>query len=163
MIPIIVSDAGSLIALAKLELLDVLPQLFSTVYVPKTVFKEATRQYERADAQRIFHFIPQQLELLDDIDNSFSQSLNMQLDAGEVQALSHANALHCGVLMDEKRGRSVASHYKIPTIGVVGVLIQAKQEGLIAHVKTPLLALQEEGYRISNALYVEALRLSGEV
>lgn len=160
--PIIVSDTGPLIALAKLDLLDLLPQLFSTVYVPDTVLKEATKQFQRVDAQRILDFVPQQLQCLDDLDNEFSQSLKIQLDDGEIQAISHAQALHCGVLIDEKRGRSVAIHHKIPVIGVVGVLIQAKQQKLIVDVKTPLLALQAAEYRISNNLYTKALMLSGE-
>lgn len=160
--PIIVSDAGPLIALAKLDLLDLLPQLFSIIYVPETVFKEASKKRERPDAQRIISFIPQYCRLLDDIDNDFSQSLKIQLDKGEIQAITHAKELHCGVLMDEKRGRRVAIHNKIPTIGAVGVLIQAKQKQLINDVKTPLLALKVAEYRISNTLFSEALKLAGE-
>ena len=161
--PIIVSDTGPLIALAKLDLLDLLPQLFSIVYVPATVFEEATKQYERSDAQHIKHFSPQKLQRLEDINNDFSLALKLQLDEGEIQAISHAQKLQCGVLIDERRGRNVAMHHKIPVIGTIGVLLQAKQQGLIAEVKKPLLALQAAKYRVSNALYTEALKLSQEI
>lgn len=160
--PIIVSDAGPLIALAKLKLLDLLPSLFSIIYIPDTVFKEATKKQQRADAQDISDFVPQQCQLLDDRVNDFSRSLEIQLDKGEIQAITHARALYCGVLMDEKRGRRVARHHNISTIGVVGVLIQAKKQSLIPDIKTLLLKLQNFEYRLSKTLLAEALKLAGE-
>ena len=84
------------------------------------------------------------------------------MDEGEIQAISHAKILRCGVLIDERRGRNVAMHHKISVIGTIGVLLQAKQQGLITEVKKPLRALQAENYRISNAIYTEALKLSQE-
>lgn len=160
--PIIVSDAGPLIALAKLECLGLLPHLFSRIYIPQTVFKEATKQQQRLDAQAISHFVPQHCQLLDDLNNEFSRSLEIQLDKGEIQAISHARVLHCGVLMDEKRGRQIATHHKVATIGVIGVLIQAKKLDLMNEIKPSLLQLQDNGYRLSKSLFSNALILAGE-
>lgn len=156
--PVVVSDAGPLIALAKLNLLGLLPQIFSTVYIPKTVFKEATKNQQREDAQRIASFESTQLKIVDELDNTFSESLKILLDDGEIQSLAHAKALTCGVLMDEKRGRQVAIQHEIPIIGVIGVLLQAKHKGLIAEVKMYLQMLQDVDYRLSDALLDKALR-----
>jgi len=160
--PIVVSDAGPLIALAKLDLLSLLPQIFSNVYIPKTVFEEATKNQQREDAQRIFCFKSPQVNVVDDLKNSFSESLKILLDDGEIQALSHAQVLNCGVLMDEKRGRQVAIQHNIPIIGVIGVLLQAKEKGLIPEIKMYLEALQNADYRLSRALLDKALGLAGE-
>ena len=160
--PVVVSDAGPLIALAKLDLLRLLPELFSTVYVPEVVVKEATRQCERKDARDITVFARQFLNIRGDIDNAFCRSLRVLLDEGEVQALASAQELKCGVFMDEKRGRQVAIHHQIPVIGVIGLLIQAKQKQLIADVKTPLQALIRAEYRLSGDLLQRALNLAGE-
>jgi predicted nucleic acid-binding protein len=154
--PIVVSDAGPLIALAKLDLLNLLPQIFSTVYIPKTVFEEATKN------QRIASFKSSQVNVIDDIDNSFSKSLKILLDDGEIQALSHAKILGCGVLMDEKRGRQVAVKHNIPIIGVIGVLLQAKEKELIPEIKMYLMALQDADYRLSGAVLDKALGLAEE-
>jgi predicted nucleic acid-binding protein len=160
--PIVVSDAGPLIALAKLDLLSLLPQIFSTVYIPKTVFEEATKNQHREDAQRIASFKSPQINLVDNLQNSFTESLKILLDDGEIQALSHAKTLDCGVLMDEKRGRQVAVQHNIPIIGVIGVLLQAKEKGLIPEIKMYLKALQDADYRLSDALLDKALGLAGE-
>ncbi len=160
--PIVVSDAGPLIALAKLNLLSLLPQIFSTVYIPQIVFEEATKNQQREDAQRIASFNSPQLKVVDNLENNFSESLKILLDDGEIQALSHAKALKCGVLMDEKRGRQVAMYHDIPRIGVIGVLLQAKQKNLIPEVKKYLKALQNVDYRLSGALLEKALELAGE-
>lgn len=159
---IVVSDAGPLIALAKLDLLGLLPQIFSTIYIPKTVFEEATKNQQREDARRIASFKSPQVNVVDDLDNSFTESLKILLDDGEIQALSHAKTLNCGVLMDEKRGRQVAVQHNIPIIGVIGVLLQAKEKGLIPEVKMYLEALQDADYRLSGALLDKALGLAGE-
>jgi len=160
--PVVVSDAGPLIALAKLDLLDLLPQIFSIVYVPQTVFEEATKNQQRKDAQRIAGFKSPQLKVVNDLENTFSKSLEILLDDGEIQALSHAKTLNCGVLMDEKRGRQVAIHHNIPVIGVIGVLLEAKQKELIPEIKIYLKALKNVDYRLSEALLKKALRLAGE-
>ena len=41
--PVIVADAGPLIALAKLQQLELLLKLFSAIYLPNAVLLEATR------------------------------------------------------------------------------------------------------------------------
>ena len=159
---VVVSDAGPLIALAKLDLLSLLPQIFSTVYIPKTVFEEATKNQQRKDAQHIAKLNSSQIHVIDDLDNAFSQSLNILLDDGEIQAIAHAKILQCSVLMDEKRGRQVAIQHDIPVIGVIGVLLQAKQKDLIPEVKMYLRAMKDADYRMSDALLNKALELAGE-
>ena len=159
---VVVSDAGPLIALAKLDLLSLLPQIFSTVYIPKTVFEEATKNQQREDAQHIAKLNSSQIHVINDLDNAFSQSLNILLDDGEIQAIAHAKILQCSVLMDEKRGRQVAIQHDIPVIGVIGVLLQAKQKDLIPEVKMYLKAMKDADYRMSDALLNKALELAGE-
>jgi predicted nucleic acid-binding protein len=84
------------------------------------------------------------------------------LDAGEAQALSLANALGCGVLMDERRGRQAATRQGMQLFGVLGVLLQAKRIGEIEHIAPVLELIQSNGYRISKALIDETLKLADE-
>ncbi|HEB63036.1 MAG TPA: DUF3368 domain-containing protein [Gammaproteobacteria bacterium] len=160
--PVIVSDAGPLIALAKLDLLNLLPQIFSTVYIPKIVFEEATKNQQREDAQRITNYFSPKIQIINNLENTFSKSLETLLDDGEIQALTHAKALKCSVLMDEKRGRQIAIHNEIPVVGIIGVLLQARQQDLISEVKHYLLKLQDVDYRLSDSLLNRALKLAGE-
>ena len=84
------------------------------------------------------------------------------LDDGEAQALSLAQALGCGVLIDERRGRQAAMRQGIPLFGVLGVLLQAKRMGKIERIAPALDQMQKNGYRISQVLIDEALNLAGE-
>lgn len=79
-----------------------------------------------------------------------------------MQALVLAEALGCGVLMDEKRGRRVARYQGVPVVGVLSVLLRAKHEGHI-HELTPMISrLQGSGYRLSDQLVDVVLELAGE-
>ncbi len=160
--PVIVADTDPLIALAKLDLLYLLNELFSHVCIPEEVAHEATYQCERTDAQAILSFVDSYGVRLDNNEGEWVRSLRQHLDEGEIQAISHARDLSCGVLMDEKRGRKIAMHYGIPVIGVIGVLIEAKAQDLIDRVKPFLQQLIQYEYRLSDTLVAEALRLAGE-
>ncbi|MEA3643310.1 MAG: DUF3368 domain-containing protein [Lamprobacter sp.] len=89
--------------------------------------------------------------------------LRQVLDAGESAAILLAQALACRfLLIDERRGRAMARRRGIPVVGVAGVLLAAKRRGLLETVKPVLLALSHQGYRLSDALITEVLRLAGE-
>ncbi|MFM7369842.1 MAG: DUF3368 domain-containing protein, partial [Sphaerospermopsis kisseleviana] len=63
------------------------------------------------------------------------------------------------ILLDEKNARRVAKRMNLPTLGTVGILIWAKQNGLISNLKEQLDALQTIGkFRLSYLIYQEALR-----
>ncbi len=159
---VIVADTGPLIALAKLELLPLLSAFFYKLYIPEQVLLEATRQCERGDAKAIGLFVKKHGKPLKDVDNDWVQSFRLHLDEGEIQAIYHARELSCGVLTDERRGRRVASQLGIATVGVLGVLIQAKKQGMIDNVQSPMQELVQLEYRLSKPLMAEALRLAGE-
>ncbi|RXM01258.1 DUF3368 domain-containing protein, partial [Citrobacter sp. AAK_AS5] len=61
------------------------------------------------------------------------------------------------VLMDEKEGRRAAQRLGLKTVGVVGVLIEAKAHGLIAEVGPLRERLrQEAGFFLSDRVIREA-------
>ncbi|MCS4143809.1 putative nucleic acid-binding protein [Salinibacter ruber] len=65
--------------------------------------------------------------------------------------------------MDERHGRETASHFDIPHLGLIGVLIDAKANRHIEAIQPHLDALQREaGFWISDDLYRRVLRDEGE-
>ncbi|HKV06669.1 MAG TPA: DUF3368 domain-containing protein [Thermoanaerobaculia bacterium] len=73
-----------------------------------------------------------------------------------------AQELEATAAIDERRGRNLAVTLGVSQTGTVGILVIAKERGLISAV-TPLLdQLRIHGVRLSPRLYEEARRLAGE-
>lgn len=158
MAKIIVADTGPLIALALVDLLPLLPTLFSAVYVPETVLREATRDISRPGAQAIQTVIEKGLIIVQSVTLSKNlQDLIDVLDQGEAEALSLAQELNAMLLIDERRGRKVALKHGIAITGSAAMLIKAKQQGLITKVKPLIEKLNLHGYRMSDHLITEIL------
>ena len=68
------------------------------------------------------------------------------------------------VLIDERRGRLIASRLNLRYTGILGILVEAKNKGLIIKVKTLLDALiNEAGFWVSEPLYKSVLQLVDEI
>jgi len=91
-------------------------------------------------------------------------ALSLTLDLGEAEALSLYWEVNADfLLIDEKRGRIIAQRNGVHVIGTIGVLLFARQKGLIANIKSVLNTLSHNGFHISDALYHKILERAGEL
>ncbi len=162
--PVIVSDTSPLIALAKLDHLDLLFASFIAVYIPESVYREATQDRYRQDSQKIHDFIETQDAVTIHPGESGTKYNEFRhlLDEGESQALALAKKVECGVLIDERLGRLIAKQQQIPVVGVMGVLLQAKSVGKISAVKPLIEQLLLHDYRLSDRVIELVLHKAGE-
>lgn len=159
---LIVADTGPLIILAKIDHLHLLAQRYQQIKIPETVLHEATALAHREDSQRIAQFTTQHIEISRDIIQGDTDYLDFGLDGGETQAILLAGKLGCPVLMDEKRGRIVAKRSEVAVLGTVGLLLAAKQDGLIEAISPLLDQMLAHEYRLSMSLVERAIVLAGE-
>jgi len=159
---VVVSDAGPLIALAGCGHLELLGAVFDLVHVPEAVLHEATADSSRPGAAHIAAFVREHALVHSDRDDPIYAALVSFLDEGEAQALSLAQSLGCAVLMDERRGRQAAVRQGLQVFGVLGVLLQAKRIGKLECVRPALERMQNNGYRLSQALIDSVLKLAAE-
>ena len=98
-------------------------------------------------------------------DRTLVEALSNELDIGEAEAIALAVEIRADqVLIDERRGRLVATKLNIRYIGILGILVEAKSQGLIAKVKPLLDALvNEAGFWVAEPLYNSVLRLVNEI
>ncbi|WP_214020764.1 DUF3368 domain-containing protein, partial [Methanoculleus sp.] len=62
------------------------------------------------------------------------------------------------LLLDESEARRVAGLYGLPVTGIIGLLLQAKQEGLVSSLEEEMDRLREQGnFWIQDALYRRVL------
>lgn len=160
---IIVSDTSVLVNLAQLNQLDILPTLYGEVIIPAAVWEEVVvlgagkvGAQEIAQAKWVTRETP--------TNTTFIDSLRQTLDDGEAQGIALALELDADLLLiDERLGRMTARYFDLEIIGLLGILIQAKQDGLIDQIKPLVDQLRFEiGFRVSTQLYQEVLRLAQE-
>jgi predicted nucleic acid-binding protein len=91
-------------------------------------------------------------------------ALRRDLDRGEAEAIALSLELGANlVLMDEWEGRRAAQRMGLRVVGVVGILLEAKPQQAIEHLRPHLDALrQTAGFYLSEPLYQHALALAGE-
>lgn len=156
---LVVADAGPLIALARLELLELLPTLFQRVFVTPTVLMECEAKPDRGEGGVIrASLVAGCLELL-----APREALPIWgVDPGETSAIALALEKNAGVLMDDKAGRNVAKSLGVSVIGTAGVLILAKRRGRLVEVRSHLETLLASGYFLGANVVADALRIAGE-
>jgi len=93
-------------------------------------------------------------------DRSLLNLLNETLDIGEAEAIALSIELSAdAVLIDELDGRLAASNLGLDVTGLVGVLVKAKQFGLIPSVQPEIEKLvSEAGFWLNPVFVNEVLR-----
>jgi uncharacterized protein len=67
------------------------------------------------------------------------------------------------IILDDRNARRIAQQLNLEVIGTVGMLLRAKQKGVIIEIKPLLTALEQADFRISESLVQNALLLAGEL
>ncbi|MGC9349020.1 MAG: hypothetical protein ACP5JG_12825 [Anaerolineae bacterium] len=129
----VVSNAGPLLALAKLNILHLLKRLYDRVYIPQAVYEETIvvglrRGYEDAHILKLFlkqaDWVPTTVSVPSEIGT-------LRLDRGEQESLALAQSLEALILIDEERGRMRAREFGLTVLGTLGILVTAYREGMI--------------------------------
>lgn len=159
---IIASDAGPLIASAKIRKLNILNRLFEKVKIPSSVFHELRITSSRPGAIEFKEAIEisKWIEISDPA--HMPHILLNAIDPGEADAIALAKKEGLVLLIDERRGRKIAIKEKVKITGTGAVLVAAKKKGIIEKVAPALDELLECGYRISGALKKRILELAEE-
>jgi predicted nucleic acid-binding protein len=85
------------------------------------------------------------------------------LGPGESEAISLAiESAADHVILDESAGRRLAEQLGLPVIGIVGLLVVAKQQLVMPEIRPIVEALLGVGFRLSPAVIGSALRSVGE-
>lgn len=152
---LIVSDTSPITNLIKIGQLDILEKLFNTVVITYKVYNELLNyENQKHEIEKRKWILIERISNHDKV-----KELEIQLDAGEAEAIVLAQELEADTLViDERKGRKIAEGYGLKIIGLLGILIIAKKQGYIEAIK-PLLdeLIKKVGFRVSEALYYRVL------
>jgi uncharacterized protein len=149
----VVADTSPLIGLQRIGRLDVLRDLFGEVNVPPAVMREFAHR-----ASPPPWLIVQRLP--DPNDPSVHDA---PLGIGEREAI--ALGLQVGVdwlILDDEAGRRPATSRGLPIIGTIGVLILAKERGIVEVIRPLVEALVAVNFRLAPHLIRRVLSAAGE-
>lgn len=162
---LVVSNTSPIMNLAIVGELGLLRQQFGEVIVPPAVIDELRLDSDFPGVENIREAISEGWLRREEVANQqVILALRRELDNGEAEAIALAFQLKAElILMDERDGRSVAKSMGLNPIGVLGVLIRAKQNGTIPSVKKILVKLREEaGFYLGDELIQGILSEIGE-
>jgi predicted nucleic acid-binding protein len=161
----VVSDTSPLLGLSAIGYLDLLKDQFGEVLIPQSVLAELRLETDFrgtvAIQQALSHgwLAPREIQ-----NEPLARSLLSELHKGEAEAITLAIDLHLDmIVMDERIGRDRAKALGLNTVGILGVLLNAKRHGRLASIETAMKSLRREiGFFISEQLYQEVLKQAGE-
>jgi len=135
---IVVSDTSPIANLLQIGQLSLLQAIFEEVIIPPAVQAELLElQHFQIDLTELNAAIWIQVQPLQSTEGM--RELLEVLDEGESEAILLAQEINADwILMDERTGTQKAEAMGLRPIGLVGVLIKAKEKGLILQV-TPVI------------------------
>jgi len=145
---IVLADAGPLIALAKLNRLSLLTDLYSVVQIPRAVYREvvdAGLARGATDAHTIRLFLARADWPIVDAPEVPPRDATpmLLLDPGERDLLAVAQTLQeVLLLIDDEVARAEARRLGLPVRGTLGILAQARRAGLLTFSEVELLLLE---------------------
>lgn len=154
----VVCNTSPLILLAKTHRLKLLAQLYDGVIIPASVLGEV-RTKPGEEAERVRALLQSRRCQLRKATRRVLDRLSPDLGAGERETIALALETAADlVILDDQQGRRIARGKGLSVTGTVGVLIEARERGLIPSVRYELDHLIEAGMWIDEMFYHRILQ-----
>jgi uncharacterized protein len=158
--PVAVTNTSPVSALAGIGHLDLFASLFAKLMIPLEVWEELCAAPDPAGALEALASLPNGVFLPNTHPAPESAAA---LHAGErgaiALALTHPGAW---ILLDDGPARKIARRLGLHVVGTLGVLVEAKRQGIVAEVRPLVERLVEQGLYLSQAVIDAALSAAGE-
>lgn len=157
----IIVNSTPLIALAKANKLEILKGMYEHIIIPEAVYREVTEKDDVA-AQRI-EAAREWIEVRK-VDSSLDRRMyKAKLHDGEVEVMLLAQEIRAdAVIIDDGAARKTAEYLGLPLTGTLGVMIKAKQRGLLETVMPAVQQMEQNGIFFSKEVKEKIRKLSNE-
>lgn len=148
---IIISDTSCLILLNNIAELDLLLNLGREVFVTPEISQEFGK------------ILPDWIKIKSPSNTHYQKILEREIDKGEASAIILSLEMPGSVLLiDDLKGRKVANQMGLKYSGSFGLILRAKQEGLIQSVRPIIDRIRKTNFRFSERLLESILKQAGE-
>lgn len=128
---LVIADTGALISLGHVGHIHLIEEIFGDFYIAEAVWKEL-QEYESSEFDtNILIGLESRV-----ITIKSKNHLRMVMDYGESESVILYEELKADyLLIDDNKARKIAESLDVNCIGSIGLLIKAKQKGLIPELK----------------------------
>ena len=157
----VVVNSTPLIVLCGIGKLDILRMLYQEISIPTAVFREVTAKEDSACTQ--LKMLGEWIHVEEIKDHSEKKMYKAKLHDGEVEVMILAQEKKANlVILDDNAAKNTAKYLGLKVTGTLGVLIKAKQAGLIESVRPLITEMRKNGFYVSNAVERLVLERAGE-
>jgi predicted nucleic acid-binding protein len=150
----VVSNSSPLIALARIQRLDLVPAVLKSALIPPAVAREIAPSIP---------VLPHWLEVRAPTRSVAVLTSRGPLGDGEWEAIALAVEVGASaIVIDDRPARRLAEAAGLNIIGTLGLLLEAKRAGHIRTIRVELDKLLETSFFLSQQLYDQVLRIAGE-
>ncbi len=152
----IIGDSSALVSLSIMDRLDLLESIFGKIYVPQAVYNEVTIP-DKPQSVKLKKFLKDKIVT---VNLTITQ---MGLGQGELEAIALYKQLNSNfLLIDDRRAKKFAQLNSVNVIGSLGVMILAKEQGLVNSIRNDLEKLIDSDVFVSENLINRVLLSVGE-
>lgn len=158
----VIVNSTPLIVLCKIGKLDILKKLYGEIVIPQAVFSEVTAKKDSACRQiREKEWI--HVEQI--TDQSDKKMYRAKLHDGEVEVMILAQEMPKAdlVIIDDNAAKKTAKYLGLTVTGTIGILLRAKEAGIIENVSPVILEMKQRGFYISAELEEIVLKKADEL
>lgn len=149
--PKVIVNSTPLIALCRIGCLNILEKMYHEIIIPSAVYLEVTAKEDEVCMQVRAARDWIHVEQIQDITEK--KMYKAKLHDGEVEVMILAQEQKANlVVIDDNAAKKTAKYLGLTVTGTLGVLIKAKQRGMIESVYPLVLKLKQYGFYISPAL-----------
>ncbi|MDO4338881.1 MAG: DUF3368 domain-containing protein [Eubacteriales bacterium] len=157
----VIVNSTPLIVLCKIGRLDILKNLYGEIIIPQAVFSEVTAKKDSVCRQiREKEWI--HVEQI--TDQSDKKMYRAKLHDGEVEVMILAQGMPKAdlVVIDDNAAKKTAKYLGLTVTGTIGVLLRAKEAGIIENVSPVIKEMKQRGFYISAELERIVLKQANE-
>ena len=143
---IVIAVTSCFILLDKINELDLLKEIFSSVTTTPEISKEFGKP------------LPEWILIKQVTNIGLMEKLESEVDKGEASAITLATETkHSLVILDDYKARLLAEKLKLNYTGTLGIILKAKELGIIKSVIPIIKKVQATNFRFSDKIIKEIL------
>jgi uncharacterized protein len=153
----VISNSTPIIALLKIDRLDILESLYEKIIIPEAVNEELC--FKDSDLLKSHEFI----EIVKVKNIEAKKMYQTALHKGEVEVMMLAQEINADLcIIDDQLARKYAEYIGLKITGTIGIILKAKQKNIINEVKPFVEKMIKNGIYIDEKLKDLILDIANE-